>query len=243
MSTYPFLLLIASAALCLSSCDRSKKSAPPSAPAAPESATRGDSPLLPVKKGDTWTYAVHLTIPEGVTSPGAAEVDSTYERVRTYLGKIVVTADQPEVDCFEVVHSGAPAEREFVEIQDDKILMRGSMIMRPESQHPMWLPQPVPFVFSGMKPGTESAEIRAPGGSISRKTQVVAREDVVVPAGTYPSIRLLMTGMDGEIELRRTIWFSPGTGIVKEEKVRYRKGQVIFREAQELSKTSVVASR
>jgi hypothetical protein len=108
--------------------------------------------------------------------------------------------------------------------------------MRPETTRPMWLDHPVPFVIAGMKAGTETPEIQVPGGSLTRKTQVIAREDVTVPAGTFPSIRLLMSGVDGDLELRRTIWFSPGTGIVREEKTRYRLGKVIFKETQELAK-------
>lgn len=215
------------------SCDRSKK-----ADGVVESTvrTKSDVPLLPVTKGDAWIYKVHLEIPENVTSPGAAEVDQTHQRTRTYLGKISPALGLPDVDCFEVVVPQSPVEREFVEIHDDRILMRGSMIMRPETTRPMWLDHPVPFVVAGMKAGTETPEIQAPGGSLTRKTQVIGREDVTVPAGTFPSIRLLMTGSDGDLELRRTIWFSPGTGIVREEKTRYRKGKVIFKETQELAK-------
>jgi hypothetical protein len=197
---------------------------------------KSDVPLLPVTKGDAWIYKVHLEIPENVTSPGAAEVDQNHQRTRTYLGKISPAAGLPEVDCFEVVVPQSPVEREFVEIHDDRILMRGSMIMRPETTRPMWLDHPVPFVVAGMKAGTETPEIQVPGGSLSRKTQVIGREDVTVPAGTFPSIRLLMSGSDGDLELRRTIWFSPGTGIVREEKTRYRFDKVIFRETQELAK-------
>jgi hypothetical protein len=189
-----------------------------------------------VSKGDSWIYEVHLEIPENVTSPGAAEVDQNHQRTRTYLGKITPAAGLPEVDCFEIVVPHSPTEREFVEIRDDRILMRGSMIMRPETTRPMWLDHPVPFVVAGMKAGTESPEIQVPGGSLSRKTQVIGREDVSVPAGAFPCIRLLMSGTDGDLELRRTIWFSPGTGIVREEKTRYRLGKVIFRETQELAK-------
>lgn len=217
----------------LVSCDRSKK-----ADAVLESKVRAksDVPLLPVTKGDAWIYKVHLEIPENVTSPGAAEVDQNHQRIRTYLGKISPAVGLPDVDCFEVVVPQSPVEREFVEIHDDRILMRGSMIMRPETTRPMWLDHPVPFVVAGMKAGTETPEIQAPGGSLSRKTQVIGREDVTVPAGTFPSIRLLMSGSDGDLELRRTIWFSPGTGIVREEKIRYRQRKVIFKETQELAK-------
>ncbi len=229
-------IILTSAALFLTACDSSKKAAtlPPQA-----AAIQKDIPLMPVKKGDTWVYTVHLEIPADVTSPGAAAVDEKHSRTRTYLGKLSAAEGLPEVDCLEVVVPGSPVEREFVEIHEDRILMRGSMILRPETTRPMWLDHAVPFVFAGMKPGTESPEIQTAGGALSRKTQVVGREDVTVPAGTFPSIRLLMTGMDGELELRRTIWFAPGTGIVREEKARYRKGQLIFRETQALEKTSI----
>jgi len=229
-------IILTSAALLLTACDSSKKAAtlPPQA-----AAIQNDIPLMPVKKGDTWVYTVHLEIPADVTSPGAAAVDEKHSRTRTYLGKLSAAEGLPEVDCLEVVVPGSPVEREFVEIHEDRILMRGSMILRPETTRPMWLDHAVPFVFAGMKPGTESPEIQTAGGALSRKTQVVGREDVTVPAGTFPSIRLLMTGMDGELELRRTIWFAPGTGIVREEKARYRKGQLIFRETQALEKTSI----
>lgn len=235
MKTPTILALSVSCLALIISCDSKKQ--PPAAASTPVS--REDVPLLPVKTGDVWEYKVHLEIPEGISSPTAAAVDQTFKRIRTYIGKVTPADGLPEVDCFEVAVPGSPVEREFVDIRDDSILMRGSMIMRPSTTQPLWLDHPVPFVVAGMKPGTESPDVTAPGGSLSRKTQVVARETIKVPAGDFPSIRLLMTGTDGELELRRTIWFAPGTGIVCEEKTRYRKGKVIFRETQKLEKTTV----
>ncbi len=229
------LCVVLSISLGLTSCDRSEKPAVAQELASPKT----DVPLLAVTQGEVWTYEVHLEIPEDVTSAGAAAVDARHQRVRTYLGKISPAEGLPAVDCFEVTAPVAPVEREFVEIYDDKILMRGSMIMRPDTTRPMWLEHPVPLVIAGMKAGTESPLIQAAGGSLSRKTQVIGREDVTVPAGTFPCIRLLMSGNDGELELQRTLWFSPGTGIVREEKTRYRHGKVIFRETHELTKTSL----
>jgi hypothetical protein len=149
----------------------------------------------------------------------------------------------PAVDCFEVTAPAAPVEREFVEIHDDKILMRGSMIMRPETTRPMWLDPAVPFVSAGMKAGMESPTVQTLGGALQRKTQVIGRENARVPAGEFPSIRLLTTGYDGELELRRTIWFAPGVGIVREEKIRYRHGKVIFKETHELTNLSRARGR
>ncbi len=50
---------------------------------------------------------------------------------------------------------------------------------------------------------------------------------------------MLMTGNDGQFEVRRTTWFSPHIGIVKEEKTRYVGETLIFRETTELQETNV----
>ncbi len=216
--------------LFLTACDSPKKSAPSAV-----EATAPDTPILPVSVGDSWTYDVHLRIPADVTSPGAAEVDETYQRVRTYLGKISAAEGLPAVDCFEVSAPVTATKREFVEISNDRILMRGSMVMRPETTQPMWLSHPVPFVIAGMKPGTESPELQTEGGALSRKTRVISREDLATQAGTFHTIQLLTTGRDGDIELQHSVWFAPGTGIIREEKTRTRLGQLLYQEEQILS--------
>jgi hypothetical protein len=113
--------------------------------------------------------------------------------------------------------------------------MRGSLVMRQEATKPMWLAEPVPFVIAGMKPGTAMPGFRTTGNGLSRRTEVIAREPVTVPAGTFETIRLLTTGRDGDLELRRTTWFAPRAGIIREEKIRYRGEALIFRETQELA--------
>jgi len=235
MKTQVFQSVFAVLAFLLPSCD-SKKDKPAVTPTPLEDAARiADTPILPVKPGDSWAYDVRLDIPPDVTSAGAAAVSTKHRRVRTYLGKKSAADGLPETDCFEVAVPGSPAEREFVEIHDDRILMRGSLVMRPETTKPMWLQTPVPFVIAGMKPGTAMPEIKTSDGSLTRDTKVIAREEITVPAGTFRCIRLLTTGTDGEIELRRTVWFSPGKGIIREEKARYRRDKLIYRETQDLA--------
>lgn len=194
-----------------------------------------DTPLLAATPGDRWTYRVDLLIPAGATSPGSAEVEQRYERVRRFLGKVSPAKGLPEVDGFEVEVRGFPTEREFVDILPDAILMRGSLILREETTLPLWLSQPVPFVTAGLSAGDELPDVSAPDGNLTRQTRVVAREEITVPAGDFSCIRLLTTGMDGQIELRRTVWFSPGTGIIREEKTRHRAGKLLFSETQQLS--------
>ena len=221
-------------AFTLPSCDAGKDREKPTLSNEDKAAVQGDIPILPVKPGDVWVYETRLEIPPDVTSAGAAAVDTKHRRTRTYLGKVSPAGGLPETDCFEVVVQGSPTEREFVEIHDDRILMRGSLIMRPETTQPMWLATPVPFVIAGMKPGTAIPEFKTAEGGLSRKTLVIAREEITVTAGNFRCIRLLTTGNDGDIELRRTIWFAPGKGIIREEKTRYRREKLIFRESQDL---------
>ena len=47
-----------------------------------------------------------------------------------------------------------------------------------------------------------------------------------------------MTGKDSGLELRRTIWFAPGIGIVKEQTSRYTAETLLFRQTQELTETN-----
>jgi hypothetical protein len=193
-----------------------------------------DVPLLTPTPGDAWIYQVRLRIPAGVTSATAAEVDTAYESVRTFLGKVSAGAGFPEADCFEVSVPGSPREREFVEMHPDRILIRGSLLMRPENPRSLWLDRPVTFVSAGMKAGDSLPDSVSMDGGIIRRTKVIGREDVTVPGGTFRCIRLLTTGSDGELDLRRTVWFAPGTGIVREEKSRYRRDRLVMREVREL---------
>lgn len=233
-----FVLPLAALAVLFSACETKKTSAE-TAPKK-ETAAQPDTPILPAKKGDTWRYDVTLEIPANTTGADAPEVKESSTRTRTYLGKVSPAPDRPEVDCFEVITAdGSSAEREFVEIYNDRVLMRGSMTMLPKATKPIWLDRAIPFVISGMKAGTEMPELEIASGGVTRKTRVVAREDLSVPAGLFPCIRILMTGKDGDIELRRTTWFSPGTGIVREEKTRYRQDKLIYREVQQLMETSI----
>jgi hypothetical protein len=107
-------------------------------------------------------------------------------------------------------------------------------VLRPETTKPMWLETPVPFVIAGMQAGDVIPALNTPDAGLTRQTEVLARETITVPAGTYQCIHLLTTGSDGDLLLARSVWFSPGHGIIREEKTRLRGGHEIFRESQEL---------
>ncbi len=233
--------MIATCAVLLVSCDKqpaeSEEETVASGPA--EELQQADMPILPVKKGDFWKYDVHVEVPAGITSEGSSAMDLNQEKTRTYLGKVKPSPELPETDAFDVVSPGQATQREFVEITAESVMMRGSS--RPDilDSKPIWLDPAVPFVIAGMRPGQEMAPLNIQDGARTRGMKVVAREKVKVPAGEFATLRMLMTGKDGNFEIRRTTWFAPGIGIVKEEKSRYAGEKLLFRETTELTETSV----
>lgn len=63
-------------------------------------------------------------------------------------------------------------------------------------------------------------EVKTEDEGITRRTEVLASEGITTPAGTFPCIRILATGFDGDLALRRIVWFAPGHGIIREEGTR-----------------------
>lgn len=229
-------------AVCLASCEKkSDAPAPPRVQVADYS--ESDVPILPVKAGDLWKYRVTVEIPEGITSEGAASIETETERVRTYLGKMEVIKGSAPLDAFEVTTPGSPTLTELVDITDKSLMMRGSLLSDSQDAKPVMLEKPVAFVIAGMRPGQQSSNIGVAGGQVSRNLRVVAREKVATPAGEFDSIRLLMTGQDGPVSVRRTTWFVPHVGIVKEEKARYADEKLLMRETSELTETNVAIAK
>jgi hypothetical protein len=198
-----------------------------------------DIPIFPLRTGDWWKYQVTVEVPKGLTEKDAKETRTEFEKMRAYLGKISPKEGRPEVDTFEIAISGKAIERELVEIYEDRVMMRGSVRLEESGEKLQWLEKAIPFVVAGMRPGVEMRPLSIHDGASTRVTKVIARETIEVPAGKFLCIRLLMTGNDGEVEIRRTTWFSPGIGIVKEEKLRYAAGHLLLSEITNLIETSV----
>ncbi len=198
-----------------------------------------DVPILTLTSGDWWNYKVSVELDPELAKQAPDAVDPEYEKKRTYLGKTSPGEGLPEVDTFEITISGQSIEKEFVEIYDDRIMMRGSIRTDLPNLRPMWMNQPIPFVLAGIRPGVEMGPLITNEGYSTRIIKVVARETIKVPAGEFPCIRLLMVGKDGEFGVQRTTWFSPGIGIVKEEKSRYAMDQLVYTESTNLIETSV----
>jgi len=214
--------------LLMPSCEKTAEHEKPGLLTVSEELKAADTPILPVKRGDFWKYKVSIEIPPGITYEGSAAEKVESKKTRRFLGKIEVSEDHPPVDTFEVVVPGEPIQHELVEILDNKLMILGTFSPETLGAKPLWLDPPLPFVVAGVR-----------GGQRLQGMRIVGREDVVVPAGKYSAIRILMTSDGGQIETRRTTWFAPHIGIVKEEMMRYVGAKLIFRETSELQETSV----
>lgn len=202
---------------------------------------KADTPILPVSKGDTWTYTVTLQLPKDAQFKDSPLVSQSFERKRTFMGKVKPSGDRPETDCFEIEAPGSPIEREFVEITEEHVKMRGSEYVGNKDTLPLWLEPSVLLVRAGVLAGESlpPIQIKDPrtGVEVTRFIQVVGREKVVAAGRDFSAIRILMSGKDGKdspIQMRRTIWFAPQYGIVKEEKTRYLDDTLLMKETIEL---------
>ncbi len=70
----PTATLAILSAVFLTDCDRTSKTTTSSGTVASDAAAK-EIPLLPIKKGDTWNYDVHLEIPAGMN--GQVELRKT----------------------------------------------------------------------------------------------------------------------------------------------------------------------
>lgn len=237
------LLLLSAVAGGLCSCR--EKTAPaaapgtvsaPAAPAETSSLKAADTPVLRIEPGDEWRYKVTIRNPKEEKS--ARPVVGSYERVRRFVGKVDPGEGRPPTDCFEVFSPGSAKMREFVEIQPEKVSLRGQSIVGEDGvQHSLiWYETPIPFFSAGLAGGETLPPIRVGSGEKNLwTTKVIGRETTEVAAGKFDAVRLQMIGVDGEVGIRRTYWFSPGVGIVREETVQESMEEVpLLIESQEL---------
>jgi hypothetical protein len=193
-----------------------------------------DLPMLDPKPGDTWRYRVTMTNFADERSDEPVEVK--FERRRVFVGP--KPAKGKSYPCFEVGSGDSAVMREFVEIKEDRISLWGQGIRgeNDETESPLIFDKPVLFVRAGLG-GGESLPVMelSKDPPVRRIIRVIGRETVVVPAGEFAdTIRMQMLGVDGALGVRRTYWFAPGVGIVKEEVIRETDKKILVREKEEL---------
>lgn len=193
-----------------------------------------DIPILEVKTGDTWRYRVTMVHYSDVRTD--EPVQAEFERTRVFVGPQPVLGES--IPCFEVRSEEGPVIREFVRIEKDRVLLRGQGLRAKDggTESATLFDPPVLFVRAGLS-GGESLPVMelSKDPPVRRKIRVIGREEVRVPAGVFSdAIRLQIFGIDGAVGIRRTYWFAPGVGIVRDEKIRESEDKVLLREKHEL---------
>ncbi|MFM7181254.1 MAG: hypothetical protein ACKO2G_07300 [Verrucomicrobiales bacterium] len=79
------------------------------------------------------------------------------------------------------------------------------------------LPEPLPLVRFPIEVGdTWQARFQVDGHPVSRTFDVLGKEKITVPAGTFEAWRIRTIGSDRpRHSVESTTWFAPGTGFVK----------------------------
>lgn len=206
-----------------------------------------EEPLLKLTKGDTWDYRVVVEAPHGAVMPGGEDiaikktvegVRATFKKSRVYAGKTKPKADRPAFDTFQMVRSGRIVEFEFSDFQKDAVYALGSKDTTRKESPVVLLNQPLLIYSSANQPG-DRWEIKSGDGVKSplfnREFRIFGEEEVEVPAGKFTGVRIVMTGLSGQTEIKRTVWFAKGVGFVKEEKTYYSDSKRLIHQTMELT--------
>jgi hypothetical protein len=197
--------------------------------------TDADVPVLKISDGQEWTYRVTIENPKHSLTGEPAS--GSFERIRRFVGSIEPGGDRPPTDCFEVRANGAKTLREYVSITPEEVSIVGQAFLNDSGvqENLIWLEHPITFFRAGLMAGDSlPLVLMNKDKKLWRMVRVIGREKIKVPAGEFDTVRLQMIGQDGPVAIRRSYWFCPGVGIVREEKIREVDGKAVFSETDEL---------
>jgi hypothetical protein len=226
-------------ALATSACKKAEEQNPAPTAENANPLEASDTPVLEIKPGAEWTYQVKVEAPQDLVD--GKPVSAVFERKRRYLGKIDPGNGREKTDCFEVWANGTKRQREYVKISAAEVSLSGQSQVdkNGEETRPIWFQEPILFFRAGLVAGdTLPSVVFDKNKELWRSTRVIGREKISVPAGDFEAVRLQMIGRDENVALRRTYWFCPGTGIIKEEKIREIDEKPVLVETEELSSMS-----
>ena len=166
-------------------------------------------------------------------------VRAVFAKSRIYVGKTKPKVDREELDTFQIVRGDRVMEYEFSDFQKDALYALGSKDETREESKVVLLSKPLLVYAAANQPG-DQWEVKSGDGKTSplftRKFRVFGEEEVLVPAGAFQAIRVVITGVSGPTEIKRTFWFSKGNGFVKEEKTYYSASKKLIHQVMELTK-------
>jgi len=199
--------------------------------------------------GDSWTYQVVVEVQKGTELPTSVDgqkieelegkTRASYIQTHVYHGLKPMKQDGPEAHAFYVSNGDQLEEIEYMNITDDAVEAAGS---KQEGTKPLALKplsKPIPLVRSEWKGGEGfpfKVDLVVGKQKIKfvRKYKVLGWETLETKAGKFKALHVQVTGMNGPMEIKRSYWFTPGTGFIKEVKKYYLEDKIVFSQTRVL---------
>ncbi|BDS08259.1 hypothetical protein NT6N_32990 [Oceaniferula spumae] len=210
-----------------------------------------DKPIWRPNVGDSWTYEVTVEVQQGSELPDDVEgqkiekldgkVRATFKQTNVYKGLQPISKEGPELHAFYLSNGKRLEEIQYMKITDTSVEAMG---VKPEGKKPQPvrpLSKAIPLVMSDWKGGEAFPFMMdhvANGQKMrmARKFKVLGWETLETKAGKFQAIHVQVTGTNGPVELKRSYWFTPGKGFIKEVKKYYAGEKTVFTQTRVLEK-------
>lgn len=217
-------------------------------------------PVWKPEVGQRWQYQVSVTVQEGTELPKdipnqkveqlEGKVRATYPQTVTYRGlQPMQKSKQAEGDkkeevepvvghAFTVYNSDQLVETQLMKISDQMVEAIG---LHPAGGEPKLFDKAIPLLDHSWKGGeffTYMLDFVQDGkkARIVRKCKVIGWENLETKAGKFRALHVQASGLNGKMEIKRSYWFAPGTGFVKEVKKYYVGERTILTQIRVLEK-------
>jgi hypothetical protein len=199
-------------------------------------------PLLPTGEGTTWFYEMTEEAGPGFSfSDANAAVDGKIHGLAVYRLSGTQDLNARTLLKFEMLRDGVITNTDLMIVNEHGIFCAARIDAYGKVTA---LDPPQPIVVAPFEPGVSWDFVSKVGGSqVRQHYQILAAEDVDVPAGTFRAFHI--RGMQTE-PLSMTVerWFVPGTGIVKDVTVtKTAEGNLVRRISLELKERPKIAPR
>ncbi|MEM6910155.1 MAG: hypothetical protein AAF555_01100 [Verrucomicrobiota bacterium] len=237
--------------LTLPSCDGPQPIAPPESETPPPTPAPPAQPLLPTETGTTWTYQVTTRLPllpepEGELPEGQLNPqDLKAVKTMAVEGISLIGEEKTPALSISTRNEETRLRNDFWNLSPEGLHYLGSKFFLPTGEARYVAVDPaIPYLKTEMEPGMSWEVTSEVGGAQTMRTfDVIAQEEVEVPAGTFEAtqIRVVETRALNQDEpsgsqdsVRRFFWFVPGKGFVRSELEVYQRGNLVKVETEEL---------
>ena len=198
--------------------------------------------LLPTADGTTWLYEMTEEAGPGFSfSDANAALDGKIHRLAAYRLSGTQDLNARTLLKFEMLRDGLITNTDLMIVNEHGIFCAARIDPYGKATA---LDPPQPIVATPLELGVGWDFASKLGGSqVRQHYQIVAAEDVDVPAGTFRAFHI--RGMQTEpVSIAIDRWFAPGTGIVKDVTVtKTAEGTLVRRISLELKEPPKIAPR